>query len=207
MSSSDDPLTLPLRGSLPLPNGERVGVRGSGPLHAARCAILLAALIALAGCGFRPLYAPRGPQDWDPDLAAISVSVIRDRPGQILALALRESLNPGGNSVPTRWRLDTLLSVTRGDLGIQRNATTTGSEVFVSATFTLTDIKTGKPVYTSSSRANADYDRLVDAYATQVGGDDAQDRALRQVADEMALRLALFVRQQRNKPASQSSSP
>jgi LPS-assembly lipoprotein len=163
--------------------------------------------LAVAGCGFRPLYAPRGPQDWDPDLAAISVSVIRDRPGQILALALRESLNPGGNSVPARWRLDTRLSVTRGDLGIQRNATTTGSEVFVNATFTLTDIKTGKPVYTSSSRANADYDRLVDAYATQVGGDDAQDRALRQVADEMALRLALFVRQQRDKPTSQSSGP
>jgi len=104
--------------------------------------------------------------------------------------------------VPARWRLDTNLTVTRADLGIQRNATTTGSEVFVSVVFTLTDVKSGKQVYSSTSRANSDYDRLVDAYATQVAGDDAQDRALHQVADEMSLRLALFVRQQRVKASN-----
>ena len=67
---------------------------------------LAALLLALAGCGFHPLYAAGGGvRDWDPALAAISVRPIPDRPGQILALALRENLNPSGVSAPKRWDL------------------------------------------------------------------------------------------------------
>lgn len=167
-----------------------------------RGVFMLAAGLGLSGCGFHPLYAPRGPQDWDPDLAAITVASIRDRAGQILALALRENLNPGGVSVPARWRLETSLTISRVDLGIQRNATAISSEITINVSYVVTDIKTGQSVYTSTSRASGDFDRLNDAYATQVAGDDAQERALHQVAEEIALRMALFVRQQRAKRAS-----
>jgi LPS-assembly lipoprotein len=155
----------------------------------------------LAGCGFHPLYAPRGPRDWDPDLAAINVVKINDRPGQVLASALREALNPAGVSVPKRWDLRTGLRVTRSDLGIQRNATATTSEITVYTTFQIVDL-TGKIVYSSTSSAVGDFDQLEDAYATQVAADGARDRAIRQVADEMTLRLAIFVRDQRAKAAS-----
>jgi LPS-assembly lipoprotein len=162
--------------------------------------VLLAA--TLGGCGFRPLYASRGPHDWDPDLAAIAVSPMRDRPGQVLTLALRENLNPSGVSVAPRWRLEALLTISRSDLGIQRNATATSSEITVTATYTLVDVKSGARIYSSSSRAVGDFNQLNDAYATQVGADDAQDRALQELAEEITLRMALFVRQQRTKPAS-----
>ncbi len=167
-----------------------------------RRSVLLLALAPLAGCGFRPLNAPRGTQAWDPDLAAIAVAPISDRPGQILQLALRESLNPGGQSVPPRWHLATVLTVTRNDLNIQRNATSTSSEIQVIANFTISDVKTGAVLYTSFSRAIGDFDFYPDAYATQVASLDARDRALKEVADEMTLRMALFVRQQRAKAAS-----
>ena len=156
----------------------------------------------LAGCGFHPLYAPRGPSDWDPDLAAINVLRITDRPGQILALALRENLNPSGVSVAKRWDLQTGIRVTRADLGIQRNATATTSEVTVSAIFSVVDSNTGKIVYTSTSSAVGDFDQVPDAYATQVAADAARDRALREVADDMTFRLAIFVRDQRAKAAA-----
>lgn len=169
----------------------------------ARRALLLAPLAAmLAGCGFHPLYAPSGPRDWDPDLAAINVLRITDRPGQILALALRENLNPGGASVAKRWDLETGLRVTRSDLGIQRNATATTSEITVSAIFTVIDAKTRKSIYGSSSTAVGDFDQVHDAYATQVAADAARDRAIREVADDMTFRLAIFVRDQRAKAAA-----
>jgi LPS-assembly lipoprotein len=158
--------------------------------------------LALAGCGFHPLYAPSGPRDWDPDLAAINVLPIKDRQGQILALALRESLNPAGASVSKRWDLQTGLRVTRSDLGIQRNATATTSEITVYATFQIVEASSGKMVYSSTSNAVGDFDQVEDAYATQVAADSARDRALRQVADEMTLRLAIFVRNQRAKAAT-----
>jgi len=166
-----------------------------------RSALALIAM-TLGGCGFRPLYGSRSPRDWDPDLAAISVAPIRDRPGQVLALALRENLNPAGTSVPQRWRLDTVLSISRSDLGIQRNATATSSEITVNASYTLVELSTGTRVFSSGSRGVGDFNQLNDAYATQVGADDAQDRALQELAEEMTLRLALFIRQQRSKRAS-----
>ena len=169
---------------------------------ATRRGFLLLLAAALGGCGFHPLYAPRSPQDWDPDLAAIGVSPIPNRPGQILALALRENLNPSGTSVRARWQLNTTLTIGRADLGIQRNATATSSEITVSASYSVVDLKTGKQVYASASRATGDFNQFNDAYATQVGADDAQDRALREIADEMTIRMALFVRQQRAKPAN-----
>ena len=168
-----------------------------------RRALALASLsLVLTGCGFHPLYAPRGPRDWDRDLAAISVQPIQGRPGQILELALRESLNPGGVSVPARWHLLTALSVNRSDLGIQRNATATTSELSVNAQFIIKDAKTEATVYSSSGSAIGDFDLVNDAYATQVAADAARDRAIRAVADEMTLRLTLFVRAQREKAAT-----
>jgi LPS-assembly lipoprotein len=165
-----------------------------------RRALLLAALaLALSGCGFHPLYAPGGPRDWDPDLAAFDVRPINDRAGQILELALRERLNPGGISVPTRWLLKTGLTVGRSDLGIQRNATATTSEVTVTAQFSIQDAKAEKTIYSSASTAVGDFDLVTDAYATQVAANSARDRALLEVADEMTLRLSIFVRDQRAK--------
>jgi LPS-assembly lipoprotein len=167
-----------------------------------RRGFLLLLGFALSGCGFRPLYAPRSPRDWDPELAAITVEPIRDRPGQILELALRENLNPGGRAVAPQWRLQTQLTVSRSDLGIQRNATATSSEITVSASYMLVDAKSGKAVYASSSRAIGDFNQLTDAYATQVAADDARDRALQQVAEEITMRMAVFVHQRRGNPVS-----
>ncbi|HEY1505397.1 MAG TPA: LPS assembly lipoprotein LptE [Stellaceae bacterium] len=172
------------------------------PRLSRRALWLAPVVLTLSGCGFHPLYAPNGVRDWDPDLAAISVLRINDRPGQILALALRENLNPGGVSVPKRWDLQTVLRVTRSDLGIQRNATATTSEITVTASFAVIDGTTDKAVYASNSTAVGDFDQVTDAYATQVAADNARDRALREVADEMTLRLAIFVRDQRAKAAA-----
>lgn len=162
---------------------------------------LVALALALSGCGFHPLYAPSGPHDWDPDLAAIAVTPIRDRSGQILELELRESLNPGGISVRPRWNLETVLNVSRADLGIQRNATATTSEVTVTAQFEVQDARTHATIYTSSSAAVGDFDLVDDAYATQVAANAARDRAIEEVAQEMTMRLAIFVRDQRTKGA------
>jgi hypothetical protein len=177
----------------------------SSSRHAAltrRALVLTALAVTVAGCGFHPLYAPAGPHDWDPDLASISVAPIRDRPGQILEQALRESLNPGDMRVTSRWRLLADLTVQRADFGIQRNATATTSEIVVSVTYHLVDLNGNKQVYTNSTRATGDFDQLSDSYATQVAADNARDRALQQVADDILVRLALFVRAQRTKAAA-----
>src|SRR5205807_10150934 len=77
------------------------------------------AALGLSGCGWTPLYADRESEPADAELRAIKVDPIPERIGQKLAWALRESFNPTGIATPQRYRLRTLLTTARADLGIQ----------------------------------------------------------------------------------------
>src|SRR5205085_7478197 len=82
--------------------------------------LTLGAAVALAGCGWTPLYADRETGPADSELRAIKVDPIPERIGQRLAWTLRESLNPDGAPAPQRYRLSILLTTARSDLGIQQ---------------------------------------------------------------------------------------
>lgn len=161
----------------------------------------LLVLASLAGCGFHPLYAPRGMRDYDPELAAIKVAPIRDRAGQLLAQELNEQLNPNGVTVPVRYGLTVTLFVSRADLGIQRDATSTRGEVTVTASFNLTDLHGGTPPLSGSTRAVGSFNILSDAYATQVAEDETREHVLAQIADDLVTKLVFYVRQRRSASA------
>lgn len=156
-------------------------------------------LLALAACGFHPLYSERTQEIDEPALAAIVVQPIPDRIGQQLALSLREALNPRGLSVEPRYTLTAALTQTRVDLGIQRDATSTRGRVDVYVTVTLSDNRTGKPLYTARAQSTSAFNILEDAYAAQVAESDARTRTVRDLTTEIRTRLALFLREQQKK--------
>jgi len=151
----------------------------------------------LAACGFQPLYAEREETAEEPGLAAIKVLPIKDRIGQMLEFALRGSFNPRDLAVDTQYTLAVTLSVSRYDLGIQRDATATRGRVDVRATIELKDAKTDKVIYTSRAQSTSSFNILDDAYAAQVAEDDARVRTVRDLTDEIRARMALFLRRRR----------
>src|SRR5437899_10722498 len=80
------------------------------------CALTLA--LVLGGCGFEPVESDREAAT-DDELRAIRVAPIAERIGQKLALALRESLNPGGLPAAQGYSLRVTLRTVRADLGVQ----------------------------------------------------------------------------------------
>jgi LPS-assembly lipoprotein len=154
-------------------------------------------LLLLAGCGFHPLYAESTRATDEPALAAITVLPIKDRIGQMLELSLRETLNPGGITVEQRYRLRVGLSISRVDLGILADATSTRARVDVVAIFDLEDAQSGKSVYRSRTQSTSAFNILDDAYAAQVSEDDARARTVRDLSDEIRTRLAIYLRQRR----------
>jgi LPS-assembly lipoprotein len=163
-----------------------------------RRALLALPLLALVGgCGFHPLYSQQEQEVLDPDLAAITVLPIADRDGQKLEFLLREQLNPDALAVKPRYVLQVVLRAQRLDLGLQRDATSVRGRIDSSATMTLSSLDTHKQVYTSTAQSSSDFTILEDAYAAQVGEDAARERAVRDLGDQICLRLALFLRQQR----------
>ena len=151
------------------------------------------AALGLSGCGWTPLYADRETGPADAELRAIKVDPIPERIGQKLAWALRESFNPTGIATPQRYRLRTLLTTARADLGIQSTGLGSRGKFDASANFTLLDIKTGAPLVAATSHVSESFDILANEYASVVAEDDARTRAIEELRRDMVTRLTLFL--------------
>ena len=156
-------------------------------------ALPLGMVVALSGCGWTPLYADRESGPADEDLRAIKVDPIPERIGQKLAWALRESFNPTGVSTPQRYRLRTLLTTARADLGIQSTGLGSRGKFDATATFTLIDIKTGAALMATTSHVSESFDILANEYASVVAEDDARTRLVEELRRDMVTRLTLFL--------------
>lgn len=162
--------------------------------------IAVPALLApLGGCGFEPLYGKQAEVEYDPMLAAIKVERIANATGMRLAQLLRERLNPNDERVPQRYVLHVTLSVARRDLGINRSATASRSEVQVTANYFLTGLSGDERLFSNVSKSSSLFNILDDGYATQVAFDNATNLAIDDVGRDIELRLAFFARQQRGR--------
>jgi LPS-assembly lipoprotein len=167
------------------------------------CGAVAVSLAPLTGCGWTPLYADRAAGPADAELAAIKVAPIPERIGQLLALGLRQWLNPTGAPVPSRYLLRTLLQTTRLDLGILPLGLGTRARFDVVATFTLTDIATGAALFTASSHASESFDILANYYANVVAEEDARERAIEEIRRDIVTQLTVFLQRR----AAQATSP
>src|SRR4051812_6661827 len=152
------------------------------PLRRAFCTSVAAVSVAaLTGCGWAPLYADRAAGPADTELAAVKVAPIPERVGQILALQLRQWLNPTGAEIPTRYLLRTLLQVSRSDLGVLPSGLGTRAQINMNANFTLIDIATGATLLTASSHAAESFDIVANYYSNVVADEDARVRAVEEI--------------------------
>ncbi len=149
--------------------------------------------IALAGCGWTPLYADRETGPADEELRAVKVAPIGERIGQRLELALRNSLNPEGLPTPQRYLLRTTLQTVRSDLGVQTTGIGTRGKLDVNASFALTDSKSGAQLFTNSSHVAESFDIVANEYSAIVAEDDARTRAVEELRRDILTRLTLFL--------------
>ena len=162
---------------------------------------LLAAATSLAGCGFHPLYAHHRESGLDADLATIKVNTIKDRLGQLLAISLRDELNPSGARAETRYTLDVQLTSERHDVGLRPDGTASRSQVILTAKFQLKDVQSSQTVLEGMTHAVSAFDVLTDDYATVVAQHTAEERSLRDIDDDLRTRLQLYVSKHRSAPS------
>jgi LPS-assembly lipoprotein len=159
-------------------------------------ALLVAGPLALSACGFHTVYGDHGAAGKPSaaaQLASVSIDIIPDRIGQMLRNYLIDRFyQDNGRPVSAGYRLSVVLRSTKEDLGIQKDATATRSRLHVMADYQLIDAKTSKTLYRTSSRAIVSYDISEAQYSTMVTEQDAYDRALTELAEEITTRLALY---------------
>jgi LPS-assembly lipoprotein len=104
-------------------------------------ALALAALLALGGCGFAPLYG--GGEEVQASLDEVKVAPIADRPGQQLRQAIEDEMQVAGNPTQQLYLLTVNYGLNQQGIGVQADSATTRVRFIANATWRLSPI--GQP--------------------------------------------------------------
>jgi LPS-assembly lipoprotein len=164
-----------------------------------RVAALVILGVALAGCGFHPLYGSKPRTVVDVDLSSVKVALVPERIGQLLTISLRDGLNPMGVNVPARYFLSINVSSGVANLAIRSDGTASRQAYSASASFSLREIEGNKVVTTGAARYSDSFDVGENPYTTIVADQDAEQRAAHAMSDQIRTQLAVYMRQQASK--------
>ncbi|HTI87911.1 MAG TPA: LPS assembly lipoprotein LptE [Alphaproteobacteria bacterium] len=173
-------------------------------------AALFALTLAVAGCGYHPLYGTQARSASTTELGSVYVGPIANRDGQILRNFLIEQLNENEQPGNPTHTLTVNLQIQSTGIALSRDNTTSRTSITAVAAFTLVAAATNKPVLNSRARATTSYDVLQSDYATLVSREDAVNRTLREVSDEMRTRLAVYFSDRKTRgpaTAARTSNP
>ena len=151
-------------------------------------------LAALTGCGFSPVYQSGSgsvAKELLLEMAKVDIEVIPDREGQMLRNFLFDRMQPRGQAKKLLYSLKTRVNVTTRDLGVQLDETTARSRVDINASYTLSGNGVSR---TFTSRSASSFSTVDVEYASLVAEQDAIERSLRTIADEMTVRVAAVLK-------------
>lgn len=165
----------------------------------ARGYVLGLILLALAGCGFHPLYGEKAdravPRE---ELAAVQIDLIRDREGQMLRNQLLDRFQPTGAAPKPLYRLSVGLSTRRVGLAIRPDETGSRADLVMVADYSVRDFATGAELFRGRSRSMAGYNVLDSEFATTSVEADAIRRAVLDLSEQITTRVSLVVAQHRS---------
>lgn len=155
--------------------------------------VLIGAAALLGGCGFQTLYGERDNSDVQADLSAVKVNTIPDRNGQMLQNLLLDRINPYGRPTAALYSLDIQLTESRTNVGVIKDNSATLAQLGNSATYTLYDLKKRVALQSGRSRSFTSFTIGTSEFGTLAAEKDARERTLREVADDITTKVAVFL--------------
>jgi LPS-assembly lipoprotein len=179
--------------------------RASGALPLTRTGNTLArgialaafAAVALTGCGsggFQPLYGTASLGQNAEKLAGVDIGHIPGRVGQRIRneLVFDKTAAQGATTQPTKRvevKLTESLITTLADL----KGDSSGQTYQVEAVYRIVDVASAKVESEGRSIARANFERFESIYANVRGRQEAEDRAARQIANDLKTRIAVHL--------------
>ncbi|MBL8675563.1 MAG: hypothetical protein JNL07_11790 [Rhodospirillales bacterium] len=188
-----------------MPSTAREKTRTPPPRRRA-VAALAGMSLAVAACGFEPLYGERAgtppagpyaqPEGVRGDLAGTRVAMIPDRRGQYLRNALVDRLNPNGEPERPTYYLMIRLHEEQEAVLVKSDETSTATNLRLVADFEIRDPQ-GAALTTGYSRAITRFNTVQSQYANIEGERNARERASRELAEDIRAKLAVFYTRRR----------
>lgn len=144
----------------------------------------------LAACGFEPLHVQRGSAA---ALPPIRIEPIPERAGQILRNYLLDRMAPRGEGGAQAYTLSIRLFEPRQVLALRRDDVISRMGYSAVASYELIDAA-GKRVVVGNSSYSTDYEITNSEFATLAAQQNARDRVLELVADDIRNQIAIEFR-------------
>jgi LPS-assembly lipoprotein len=158
------------------------------------CGLLGAGTLALAGCGFQPLYGPTasGAQLSDV-MKTVDINTVPGRVGQRIRNELIFRTTGGGYAEQPKYRLDIALRESIVRTLINREGDPQGEIYQVFSEYKLIRLADNKVVLEGHSNARAAFDKVESVFSDIRAKRDAEDRASRTIAEAIRTRVAAFL--------------
>ncbi|MCA0431939.1 MAG: hypothetical protein LCH46_01630 [Proteobacteria bacterium] len=160
-------------------------------IDAISAAALLGLSLALGGCSYRPLYAtPENGVGVTAQLSQVSVAEQKSRAGQLVRNELMSGFNGG-----TDGSLLLKMAPAEKTQGVSSLAfeKTERHRYRLTIAYELVDVRTGEALTKGTSFSNVPYDTVEEPVADLRAAESARERAAREVAQDLRLRLASFL--------------
>lgn len=176
-----------------------------GSLSALGSMLTAPLVVAVAGCGFQPVYMPTAsgkPGVAQRDLSRVFVEIIPERPGQLLRQALQERFGDD-SGIPASYSLRVAFGISGEGIAIETNNIATRIRFIGTATWTLLGHDDKRTPLTSGSAMAIDGLNVFDSqyFASDLETEAEQQRIAENVATQIATQLAVWFRQQATKQA------
>jgi len=156
-----------------------------------RGARLAIALLAVGGCGLRPLYGGGSSGTVASTLRSVTVAAIPGQSGWLMRNKLVDRLGDSGNE-SSAYRLDVTLDDNITSFGLRSDQSATQERRTLRARFQLVDLRNGTVVLDSTAGSDADVDIVSSEYATVAAEQTALENLTDIVADQIVARVALY---------------
>ena len=156
-----------------------------------RVALLIAASLALAACGLRPLYGGGSSSSIAASLRSIEVAPIAGQVGWLMHNKLSDRLGATGSDTAA-YRLEVELDDNITGFGIRGDRAVTRERRTLRARYRLVDLRNGGVVLDATAGSDAGIDVVSSEYATVAAEQSAVERLSDVVADQIVARLGLF---------------
>lgn len=141
--------------------------------------------LLISSCGFKPMYGNGALSDPNSQLQSIAIANIPDRNGQMLRNTLIDRLQAGGQTAPTKYRLEiTDLKETIRDLDITIRSDTTREQMKLSAMMKLVDVTTGEAIVQKDLSARGSYNILESEYTSRISRQDLRRDLIEKLAHQ-----------------------
>lgn len=159
---------------------------------ARRLALLIPALLALAGCQLQPVYGGGSASAPASLMADIGIAPIPERAGFMVRQALEEQF--GRTADNPRYRLEVVLDDQIIAFGVRGDSSAARERRTLRARFRLVDVASGVVLVDDTASADAGIDRVSSNLAVVAAETTALERLSVDIARQISARLARYGR-------------